>query len=119
MVEIVKGVYEHYKGGHYSVIGIATHEKSEGDAYRHIGFARHSEIIEEEIAVFRDINIPDSDMGLWIPNRGACDLVVYKSLYDSDEFPRDTLWARSKEVFLGDTVVNGREVPRFKLIEKI
>lgn len=66
------GRYEHYKGGHYEVIG----------------FARHSETLEE--------------------------LVIYKALYDSEEFGGNALWARPRSMFFESVNIDGREVPRFK-----
>lgn len=72
MTDIKLGVYTHYKGKDYEVIGVA----------------RHSETLEE--------------------------LVVYKALYDSKEFGKDSLWVRPKSMFLEIVTVNGEEVPRFK-----
>ncbi len=55
---IKKGIYRHYKGGLYEVLGVAV----------------HSETLEE--------------------------LVLYKSLYDTEKYPKGTVWARPKEMFL-------------------
>ncbi|MCK4521028.1 MAG: DUF1653 domain-containing protein [Nanoarchaeota archaeon] len=61
-----------------------------GNFYEVIGVARHSETLEE--------------------------LVVYKALYDSEEFGNNALWVRPKEMFLGTVNVDGKEVPRFKFV---
>ena len=45
------------------------------------------------------------------------DFVVYKSLYNSPEFPVGSLWIRPKEMFFGQVEVNGQKVPRFRFIE--
>ena len=47
------------------------------------------------------------------------EFVVYKALYNSPEFGQDTLWVRPKAMFFESVVVDGQEVPRFKLIPKI
>lgn len=73
-MEIQPGIYEHYKGSHYEVIGLA----------------RHSETKEE--------------------------LVVYRALADSVEFPAGTLWVRPKKMFMEDVEINGKKVPRFRLV---
>ena len=56
-----------------------------------IGVARHSETLEK--------------------------LVVYRALYDSADFGSDSLWVRPLEMFLENVVVDGVEVPRFRLIK--
>ena len=74
-MEIKKGIYEHYKGKKYEVLGIV----------------RHSETLEE--------------------------LVLYKALYESEDFGKDALWARPKEMFFENVIIDGEEKPRFKFIE--
>ena len=61
-----------------------------GGEYEVIGVARHSETGEE--------------------------LVVYRQLYQSD-YPKDTLWARPKEMFLEEVEIEGEKVPRFRCVE--
>ncbi len=61
-----------------------------GKQYEVIGTARHSETLQE--------------------------LVIYKALYDSEEFGSEALWARPKEMFLEKVTVGGKMVPRFKFI---
>lgn len=70
------GVYTHYKGKQYEVIGTA----------------RHSETLEE--------------------------LVVYKALYLSSEFGLTTLWVRPLAMFTETVMVNGAQIPRFKINEE-
>jgi hypothetical protein len=65
------GVYQHYKGNNYEVLGVA----------------KHSETLE--------------------------DLVVYKKLYDDGGF-----WVRPLVMFIEDVEVDGKIVPRFKLISE-
>ncbi|HBP00003.1 MAG: hypothetical protein UU48_C0033G0004 [Candidatus Uhrbacteria bacterium GW2011_GWF2_41_16] len=74
MNELKLGKYGHYKGKEYEVIG----------------FARHSETLEE--------------------------LVIYKALYHSEEFGENALWARPKSIFLETVNIEGKEIPRFKYI---
>lgn len=74
MIELKLGRYEHYRGKQYEVIGFAT----------------HSESLEE--------------------------LVIYKALYYSEEFGDNTLWARSKMMFFEMVNIDGKEIPRFRYI---
>ncbi len=63
-----------------------------GKLYRVIGTARHSETLEE--------------------------LVVYKALYKHEKFGKGALFVRPKKMFLEKVLVDGKEVPRFKFIDK-
>jgi hypothetical protein len=65
------GIYKHYKGKRYEVLGMA----------------KHSETLE--------------------------DMVVYKQLYDDGG-----LWVRPLKMFLENIEVDGKIMPRFKLIEE-
>ena len=72
-MDIVKGIYEHFKGKRYEVIDIA----------------RHSETLEP--------------------------MVVYKALYKGD-FPEGSLWVRPLGMFKESVSLEGKQVPRFRLI---
>ncbi len=61
-----------------------------GKDYELIGLARHSETLEE--------------------------YVVYRALYESPDFGKDTLWIRPKAMFLERVKVAGEEVPRFEYL---
>jgi len=61
-----------------------------GKKYEVIGIALHSETHEE--------------------------LVIYKALYNSEEFGNNALFARPKSMFLNNVIINGKEIPRFKFI---
>lgn len=69
---IKTGLYRHYKGKEYEVIGIA----------------RHSETMEE--------------------------LVIYKALYESEDFGKDAIWARPVSMFTETVTIDGKEIPRFE-----
>ena len=71
-------------------IKLGQYEHYKGKRYEVIGVARHSETLEE--------------------------VVVYRALYDSAEFGNETLWVRPKDMFLGNAIVDGKEVPRFKFV---
>ena len=58
--------------------------------YEVIWLARHSETLEE--------------------------LVVYKALYNSQEFGEDSLWVRPKLMFQENITIDWKETPRFKYI---
>jgi hypothetical protein len=74
MTKLKLGKYKHYKGKQYEVIG----------------FAKHSETLEE--------------------------LIVYKALYDSKEFGNDDLWVRPKSMFFETVTIDDKEIPRFKFL---
>jgi len=61
-----------------------------GKEYEVIGIAHHSETLEE--------------------------LVVYKALYESEQFGKDALWVRPKEMFLEDVTIDGVKMPRFRFL---
>ncbi len=69
---------------------LGKHEHYKGKQYEVIGLAKHSETQEE--------------------------LVIYKTLYDSEEFGNNALWARPKSMFLENVNVEGKVVPRFKYV---
>lgn len=58
-----------------------------GNTYEVVGVARHGDTLEE--------------------------FVVYRGLYDSEEFGHHPLWMRPKSAFVEHVVVDGVEVPRF------
>jgi len=74
MKELKPGIYEHFKGKRYEVLGIVL----------------HSETKEK--------------------------LVLYKALYESEEFPKDQLYVRPESIFLETVEHNSQQIPRFKLI---
>ncbi len=39
--------------------------------------------------------------------------VIYESLYDSEDFPKGTIWMRSLENFCGHKEINGTKIKRF------
>jgi len=73
--------------------GTYSHYKKENYFVEVVGIAHHSETLEK--------------------------MVVYKSLQDSDEYPKGTLWARPFAMFEESVTVDGREVPRFSYVAPI
>jgi hypothetical protein len=53
-------------------------------------------------------------VGRYSETLGMC--VIYQLLYDSPEFGDHAEWVRPLEMFLGNVVVNGKEMPRFRLM---
>lgn len=66
------------------------YEHFKGKKYEVIDVARHSETLEP--------------------------MVIYKALYKG-EFPEGSLWVRPLAMFQEQVTVNGRQVPRFRLLE--
>jgi len=69
---------------------LGKYQHYKGKLYEVIGTARHSETLEE--------------------------LVVYRALYDSQEFGKNAIWVRPLKMFLENVIIDGKEVPRFKFI---
>jgi len=61
-----------------------------GKYYKVIGLAHHSETLEE--------------------------LVVYRALYYTKEFGKNSLWVRPAKMFLGNVKVRDKIMPRFKYL---
>ncbi|NQU99785.1 MAG: DUF1653 domain-containing protein [Parcubacteria group bacterium] len=43
-------------------------------------------------------------------------LVIYKALYNSKNFGKNSIWVRPKKMFLEKIIIKGKKIPRFKLI---
>ena len=69
---------------------LGKYQHYKGKFYKVIGVARHSETLEE--------------------------FVVYRALYDSEKFGKNTLWIRPKKMFLEKVTLHKEKVPRFKFI---
>jgi len=67
-------------------LGKYQHSKT-GNFYNVVGFAKHSETLE--------------------------DLVVYECLYEN---PRSKLWVRPLKMFFEEVEIDGKKVPRFKFV---
>jgi len=72
--EIKKGLYQHYKGKLYEVVGVG----------------RHSETLEE--------------------------VIVYRGLYEDEEFGKNPIWVRPINMFLEEIEIDGKKIPRFKYL---
>ena len=73
-----------------SSLKLGKYRHFKGKFYEVIGVARHSETLEE--------------------------LVVYRALYDSEEFGKNALWVRPKKMFMEKVTVDGKKIPRFKYL---
>lgn len=71
---------------------VGKYQHYKGNLYSVLGVARHSETLEE--------------------------LIVYKALYNSKKFGRNSLWVRPKKMFMQKVIINGKKIPRFKFIGK-
>ncbi|HSW47628.1 MAG TPA: DUF1653 domain-containing protein [Candidatus Saccharimonadales bacterium] len=45
------------------------------------------------------------------------ELVVYKQLYSSPGFPKNSVWVRPQKMFLEKVEIDGKRVQRFEYIE--
>lgn len=70
------------------MIKIGKYRHYKGGEYEVIGVGRHSETLEE--------------------------MVVYRALYDSLEFGKNSLWVRPKSMFESDVEVEGKTMKRFE-----
>lgn len=73
-------------------IKLGKYRHFKGGEYKVIGIAKDSETLEE--------------------------LVVYKALYNSNEFGKKALWVRPKKMFLETVLVNNKEIPRFEYLRE-
>lgn len=71
---------------------MATYEHYKGGRYRLVGEALHSETLQP--------------------------LIIYEQLYETEDHPKGTLWARPKKLFYGEVTINGKRAPRFRKIEE-
>ena len=76
MLKLKPGIYRHYKGKLYHVLGVA----------------HHSETLQE--------------------------LVVYKALYKT-RFGKNSLWVRSKKMFLQNVTVDSKRTKRFQFVKSL
>lgn len=74
-----------------NLIKLGKYRHYKGKMYEVLGISRNSETLEE--------------------------FVVYKALYDSEEFGNNALWVRPKEMFLEYVEIDGQKIPRFEFIE--
>jgi len=72
-------------------VPLGKYQHYKGKFYEVIGEGRHSEDLSE--------------------------YVVYRGLYDSFEFGKNSIWVRPKKMFFKNVVVGGKEVPRFRLVD--
>lgn len=72
-------------------VKLGKYQHYKGNMYQVVGVAKHSETLEE--------------------------VVVYKALYSSPEFGEEVLWVRPKKMFFEKVIIDGLEIPRFKLVE--
>jgi hypothetical protein len=72
------------------VVPGALFEHYKGKEYKILGVGRHSETLE------------------------MC--VIYQALYDSPEFGDRATWIRPLEMFLETVSIDGKEIPRFRLV---
>ena len=73
-------------------IKLGKYRHFKGKEYEVIGVARHSETLNE--------------------------FVVYKALYNSAEFGKNSLWIRPLKMFAEKVMVEGKKVPRFTFLKK-
>ena len=72
-------------------VKLGRYKHYKGKEYEVLGSARHSETLEE--------------------------LIVYRALYDSPEFGKNSLWVRPKGMFVETVNIDGKEVLRFKYLD--
>lgn len=73
-------------------IKLGRYRHYKGNSYEVIGVARHSENPEQQ-------------------------LVVYRALYNSDEFGPNALWVRPANMFVENVEIDGEIKPRFTFMD--
>ncbi|MDP2628342.1 MAG: DUF1653 domain-containing protein [Nanoarchaeota archaeon] len=73
-------------------------EPKTGEKYRHFN---GQDKIYEIVCVALDCENPENKM------------VIYKQLYETENFPVGTIWKRDLEIFVGFKELNGKKVKRF------
>lgn len=73
-------------------IKLGKYRHFKGKMYEVTGIAHHSENLEE--------------------------FVVYRALYESDEFGKNALWIRPKSIFLDKVEKDGKMISRFEYVNK-
>jgi len=73
-----------------SEIKLGKYRHYKGKEYEVLGAGNHSETLEK--------------------------LVIYKALYDSEDFGPNAIWARPYEMFFDTKNIEGKEVKRFEYI---
>ena len=71
-------------------IKLGKYRHFKGKEYEVLGVGHHSESLEK--------------------------LVIYRALYDSEDFGPNAIWARLYEDFIGVKEIDGKEVKRFEYI---
>lgn len=55
---------------------------------------------------------------LWVARHSETleELVVYRALYESEEFWSNAMWVRPKSMFIENVTINWKELKRFKYV---
>jgi hypothetical protein len=123
---VIEGIYEHFKSTPeskkiYKVLGIAKTRQIFEDSsnfwprYK----VRDCESPDEEYEVLEQIaDAGETKKGdFWIRMPGNLEFVVYKQLYGTKKYPKDTIWIRDPRNFLGRIAKeDGNKERRFTLI---
>ena len=117
MTGLKLGNYEHYKSKpkdlkHYEVLGVGRFDRKI-DTDKPFAVAYHSED-QNSLRVYSragEFIITPKEAGV-----AGLDYVVYKALYYSELFGRNSIWVRPLEMFLQTVTVDGKEVPRFRYL---
>ena len=56
-------------------------------------------------------------IGLGVHTETQEEVVIYKSLYDTEKFKSGSLWVRPMSMFFENINYNGNIIPRFKFLE--
>jgi len=73
-----------------SLVKLGKYKHYKGNSYEVIAVGHHSETLE--------------------------DVVVYRALYDRQDFGKNAVWVRPLKLFVENVVVDGKEVPRFTFV---
>jgi len=106
------GKYRHYKGNEYAVLGTAVFGNNGDFEFCDVRFSEDIDILADALKV-------SSGSYNLVPRTGDSmegEFVLYRALYDSEEFGDRSLWFRPRDMFSEDVKTDEGTRPRFEFV---